>query len=117
MPTQDISFLGSDALMKGMMNSGNPQRVFDWDKAAKLIKARLTNNPEDSIVCEAGLAGDWNYTGGEIFRDGKPVEDSYTYLSSNWATPLLTINDEEIECWCLKLGQTSVATLNGLSQH
>ena len=39
------------------------------------------------------------YTAGEVWRDGKPVLDDYTYLSSMWATPVLEIDGEEIECW------------------
>ena len=64
---------------------GSKAKVFDWDKAAQLIKER---KPE---IAEAGLSGDWEYTGGEIYCDGKPVpqDDTYTYLSSIWATPCL----------------------------
>lgn len=51
----------------------------------------------------AGLNGDWNYTAGIIFTDGKPTNNDYTYLSSNWATPMLALSynglEEEIECW------------------
>lgn len=71
---------------------------FDWDKAAELIKDRLKTNPE--LTAEAGLEGDWAYTAGVIFEDGKPNSDDYTYLCSNWATPTLIIDDyEEIECY------------------
>jgi hypothetical protein len=71
-------------------------RVFDWDKAAEIIKER---QPEWAA---AGLIEDWGYTGGTIYSDGAPEspDDTYTYLASNWATPTLVINDsEEIECW------------------
>ncbi len=49
------------------------------------------------------MQGDWNYTGGTIFRDGKPTNDEYTYLKSNWAKPTLILiwdgeEQEEIEC-------------------
>lgn len=61
----------------------------------------LKEHPD--LVAEAGLQGDWAYTGGEIFRDGEPDMDSYTYLSSNWAAPTLILSwdgqeQEEMEC-------------------
>lgn len=74
---------------------GDRHRVFDWDKAARLIVERKPT------VAEAGLGGDWSHTGGEIWRDGKPVpeSDTYVYLSSNWATPQIEIDGETIDCW------------------
>lgn len=59
-------------------------------------------NPE---LVEAGLRGDWKYTGGPIWRDGKPVpqEDTYTYLASTWAVPEIEIEKdgftETLECY------------------
>lgn len=81
----------------GQAYQGNELKVFDWDKAAKLIKESKTN------YASAGLDEDWEWTGGVIYKDNKPVTDSYTYLSSTWATPKLCINDEFIDCykmWC-----------------
>lgn len=74
---------------------GARQMVFDWDRAATLIRERGAKD------ASAGLRGDWKYTGGEILRDGKPIDsgDTYTYLSSNWATPELDIDGAVIECW------------------
>lgn len=76
---------------------GDIQMAFDWDKAAGIIKERLKTNPD--LVAEAGLQGDWSYTGGIIFEEGKPTNENYTYLSSNWAKPTLEIDGEDIECW------------------
>lgn len=81
---------------------GAPQMKFDWDKAAAIIKERFSNHPD--LIAEAGLQGDWDYTGGTIFEDGKPTNDEYTYLSSNWAKPTLILScdgkeQEEIECF------------------
>lgn len=73
--------------------SGATPRVFDWVKAAQILKERQPD------VASAGLQYDWWWTAGEIWRNGSPELDSYTYLASNWATPLLVIGDEEIECW------------------
>lgn len=80
---------------------GKPQMDFDWDKAAEIIKERLKLHPD--LKAEAGLQGDWNYTGGIIFENGKPTNEEYTYLSSNWAKPTLILvwddkEQEEIEC-------------------
>lgn len=82
--------------------NGAIQKVFDWNKAAQIIKDNFANHPD--LVAEAGLQGDWDYTGGIIFENGKPSNNSYTYLSSNWATPTLLLfwdgdEQEEIECY------------------
>ena len=74
--------------------AGAKQRVFDWDKAAKLIRE---HQPK---TAEAGLKGDWEYTGGYIYRDGKADMESYCYLSSTWATPQLVMDGgTPIDCW------------------
>ena len=75
--------------------AGNRIKVFDWDKAATLIKARAAQN------ASAGLSGDWEYTGGPILEAGQPVpeDETYTYLASNWATPEIEIDGETIDCW------------------
>jgi hypothetical protein len=73
----------------------NPSKVFDWDKAAKIIRERKPN------WANAGLHGDWEYTGGPIWANGAivPEEDTYTYLSSTWATPELEIDGVFTDCW------------------
>ncbi len=70
-------------------------RVFDWNKAAKILRERGT---ADAL---AGLRSDMEWTGGPILREGKPVpvDKTYTYLASVWATPIMEIDHEEIECW------------------
>lgn len=93
-------FLGTQA--KEAKKQGKSMMAFDWDKAAEIIKDRFKEH--NDLVAEAGLQGDWNYTGGEIFRDGSPTNEDYTYLSSNWATPTLILSwddseQEEIECF------------------
>jgi hypothetical protein len=79
----------------GEANRGKPLMVFDWEKAARLIRER---QPREAL---AGLRGDWKYTGGEIYRDGQPVpqEDTYTYLASTWAVPEIYLDGEVLECW------------------
>lgn len=73
--------------------SGSAMRVFDWDKAARILKER------SPTTAEAGLSGDLEWTGGTIWEGCKPTTESYTFLASCWATPILIIDDEEIECW------------------
>lgn len=72
-----------------------PMRCFDWNAAATIMKSRNVQN------AQAGLQEDWGYTGGPILSDGKPIdrENTYVYLWSIWATPILIIDDEEIPCW------------------
>lgn len=84
------------AIARAQANFGKPLKVFDWKKAAEIIRDRKPS------VAEAGLEHDLEYTCGEIFRDGQIVEDSYTFLASNWATPLLIIDGEEIECYVME---------------
>lgn len=85
--------------MQAVMNNlaaqagGTTPRVFDWVKAAQILKER------QPATAEAGLESDWEWTGGVIWCDGKPTLNDYTYLASTWAIPLLLIDDEEIECW------------------
>lgn len=83
------------AFANGEANRGKPLMVFDWDKAAYLIKELKPNN------VSAGLRGDWEYTGGCIFSDGKPVprEDTYVYLASTWAIPEIEIDVSVFPCW------------------
>lgn len=86
------------AFANGMANRGKEMKVFDWNKAATLIKER------NATSASAGLAGDWGWTGGDILRDGKPVpaDDTYTYLASTWATPQLDIDGEVIDCYVME---------------
>ena len=83
------------AFAMGQANRGKEMMVFDWIKAAKLIKER---NAKDA---SAGLAGDWEWTGGKILENGVPVprRDTYTYLASTWATPQIDLDGEVIDCF------------------
>lgn len=86
----------SSAFARGMANRGREMKVFDWDKAARLIKESGCKE------ASAGLSQDWEYTGGCIFKDGKPDLDSYTYLASTWATPELELDDEIVDCYIME---------------
>ena len=81
------------AFAMGMANAGEESMVFDWDKAARMIKKHGATN------ASAGLCGDWEYTGGKIFTSGKPDMDDYTYLASTWATPELMIDGVTTPCF------------------
>ena len=73
-------------------------KVFDWDKAAEIIRDRKPR------VAVAGLAQDWNNTSGNIVEGGEILEDSWwkPYLASAWATPALELdNGELIPCYIL----------------
>lgn len=78
-------------------------KVFDWAKAAKLITEHcmIGSYFDTKKIVEAGLMEDWSCTSGPVFSKGNIVEeeDTYTYLSSSWATPILDIDGEEHECW------------------
>ncbi len=81
------------AFAMGLANRNRESMVFDWDKAAELIKEY---KPKTAM---AGLRGDWEWTGGTIYENGEPVLDSYTWLSSTWATPEIDLDGEVIECY------------------
>lgn len=86
------------AFVMGEVNRGKEQKVFDWNRAAQIIKERGAKN------ASAGLANDWEYTGGSILTDGKPTprEATYVFLASTWATPELEIDGETIDCYVME---------------
>jgi len=90
-----MDIFGAFARGEAARRAGSRMMVFDWDKAARIIKER------GATEASAGLSEDWEYTGGEILSDGKPVpkEDTYVYLASLWATPELDIDGDLIDCW------------------
>lgn len=103
MKRSELSFM--EGFTSGRGNNNNPQKAFDWDKAANIIKDKLKEHPD--LEAEAGLQGDWDYTGGVIFENSKPTNEHHTYLSSNWAIPTLIliwdgVEQEEIECYVIK---------------
>ena len=84
------------AFAMGEANRGKELMVFDWDKAAKRI---AEVHPESA---SAGLSGDWGWTGGEIYCDGKPIKSEYTFLASTWATPELEMDGDVEPCYRMK---------------
>lgn len=83
------------AFARGEANRGRESMVFDWDKAANLIVE------SGAVSASAGLRGDWEWTGGDILENGKPVprEDTYVFLASTWATPELSLDGETVDCF------------------
>lgn len=74
--------------------AGIKGKRFDWIKAATILHER------GEVDASAGLAEDWGCTSCEIVSCGVIVEErGCGYLGSLWATPILVIGDEEIECF------------------
>lgn len=73
------------AFAMAQAHRGCEKKVFDWDKAAEIIKER---KPQDAV---AGLKEDMEWTCAPIYEDGQPVCNGETYLASNWATPVLEL--------------------------
>ena len=69
--------------------------MFDWDRAARRIAEVKPR------VASAGLEGDWEWTGGDIYRDGKPLgrDETYTFLASTWALPELGMDGHTEPCY------------------
>ena len=103
MKRSELTFIEGFTTTRSRNN--NPQKAFDWDKAANIIKEEFLNH--NDLIAEAGLQRDWAHTGGVIFEGGKPTNDSYTHLSSNWAIPTLILswdNQEQREIECFVIG-------------
>jgi hypothetical protein len=96
--SQDYEFMSLDLIQKAesLRAQDTPMKIFDWDKAARIIAER---KPE---IAEAGLAGDWDYTGGVIYCNGEIVTSSYLYLGSMWATPTLIVDNDEVDCYLME---------------
>lgn len=82
-----------EAFMMAEENQGNESRIFDWERAARLIRKHKPR------IALAGLDEDWSYTSGTIWEDGNPIRDNYCYLKSVCATPVLYLDAERIPCW------------------
>jgi hypothetical protein len=68
-------------------------KIFDWAKAAKLIKKYNADH------AEAGLMEDWEMTSETIWCDNKPEREAGNFLYSDWATPALQIGDALYRCY------------------
>ena len=88
-----MNFLAAFAM--GTANRDKELMVFDWDRAAEIIKARKAHS------ASAGLSRDWGATSAVIFYDGKPTPpgDPDTYLASTWARPELCVDGKTFGCF------------------
>jgi hypothetical protein len=90
LPEKDLS-----VCQKAVASQDQPVKVFDWEKAARIIAKKKPAS------ADAGLAGDWDWTAGTVYRNGEPVLDSCCFTYSTWATPSLQLDDslKKIPCW------------------
>lgn len=79
----------------------NTMRYMDWNKALEIC----ASHPNAAI--EAGLAEDWLWTGGLVYQDGVFCHE-YVFTSSYWATPVLYVDGEVIECWTYEKQSTKL---------
>lgn len=82
-------FLGMSAIATKPIGA---MKYMDWNKVQQIV------NENPNSVIHAGLIEDWNNTSGLIFAKGK-YYDGYVYGCSKWATPIVDVDGEEIECW------------------
>jgi hypothetical protein len=69
-------------------------KVFDWIKAATLIRSTRPR------IAEAGLSGNWGVTCTTICRRGEIERNHDGHLASHWATPtILLIDDHGHQTW------------------
>ena len=52
-----------------------------------------------NAIIRAGLLKDWGNTSGLIYAKGKYYDCAGVYGCSCWATPIVDVDGEEIECW------------------
>jgi hypothetical protein len=84
-----MGFMGMEAVATKPIGS---MKYMDWKKVQKVV-----DEHPDSVIY-AGLMEDWNNTSGLIFSKGKYYYGG-VYGCSRWATPIVDVNGEEIECW------------------
>jgi hypothetical protein len=82
-------FLGMEAVATKPIGD---MKYMDWQKVQQIV------NEHPNSVIYAGLMEDWNNTSGLIYAKGK-YYDGYVYGQSKWATPIVDVDGEEIECW------------------
>ena len=87
-----------EAFARAQGARGQPAKVFDWHRAARRIKETGARH------ASAGLSDDWEWTGGDILRDGKPPDRKQTqvYLASVWATPELNLDGAVEDCFIMQ---------------
>lgn len=101
-------------MARAFSNYNRGRRVFDWDKAARLI---VQKSPE---VVDAGLLENFTSTADTIYKDGKPRLEHHAYLASTWATPVIYLDDLPVRCsrmdyegWSSEWPESALAILKG----
>lgn len=84
-----MGFLGPEAVATKPIGE---MKFMDWKKVQEIV------NEHPNSVVYAGLMEDWNNTSGLIFAKGE-YYNGYVYGCSVWATPIVDVDGEEIECW------------------
>ena len=84
-----MGFMGAESIATKPIGG---MKYMDWQKVQKIV------DEHPDAVIHAGLMEDWNNTSGLIFAKGK-YSDGYGYGCSCWATPIVDVDGEEIECW------------------
>lgn len=84
-----MGFLGAGAVATKPIGD---VKYMDWQKVQQIV------NENPNSVIYAGLMEDWNNTSGLIYAKGQ-YYDGYVYGCSTWATPIVDVDGEEIECW------------------
>lgn len=84
-----------DIFVNGLRHEKNERRVFDWNKAAQILRDRKT------LTCKACIIEDYDETVGSILIDGEPALDfKFPYLSSCYGTPCIVFEDcDFVPCW------------------
>lgn len=85
-------FLGSE--VAAITPVGN-MKYMDWEKVQRIV------NENPNSVIYAGLREDWFFTSKLIYAKGK-YYDGDICGCSDWATPIVEVDGEEIECWTYK---------------
>lgn len=91
-----MGFLGARAVATKPIGK---MKYMDWNKVKQVVKEH-----PDSVIY-AGLMEDWNNTSGLIYAKGK-YYDGYVYGCSSWATPIVDVDGEEIECYTYDAGSS-----------
>ena len=68
-------------------------KYMDWNKVQQIVN----EHPNSTIY--VGLMEDWNNTSGLIYKDGKYYNGGGLFGCSVWATPIVDVDGEEIECY------------------
>lgn len=93
---QELGFFSGMLYGMAQPSAIDGTKYLDWERAEQICHER------QGSTIRAGLAEDWLCTSGLIFCEEKWYNGGILYNQSRWATPILDIDGEEIECWTHK---------------